>query len=76
MSLSTAAIDRPVATALLTLALAFAGVVAFQLLPVSPLPQVEFPEIQVSAALPGATPRRWRHRWRRRSSANSVASPA
>ncbi|HLY37078.1 MAG TPA: multidrug efflux RND transporter permease subunit [Candidatus Binatia bacterium] len=49
-------IRRPVATTLLTLALALAGIIAFQLLPVSPIPQVEFPTIQVSAALPGASP--------------------
>src|SRR3989442_15252221 len=47
---------RPVATTLLTLALALAGIIAFQLLPVSPIPQVEFPTIQVTAALPGASP--------------------
>src|SRR5439155_1586653 len=47
---------RPVATTLLTIALAMAGLIAFRLLPVSPLPQVEFPTIQVSAALPGASP--------------------
>src|SRR5689334_6750746 len=49
-------IRRPVATTLLTLALAIAGIIAFQLLPVSPIPQVEFPTIQVSAQLPGASP--------------------
>ncbi len=49
-------IDRPVATSLLTLALTLAGAVAFRLLPVSPLPQVDMPTISVSAALPGASP--------------------
>src|ERR1051326_2520793 len=49
-------IRRPVATTLLTLALALAGIIAFGLLPVSPIPQVEFPTIQVTAALPGASP--------------------
>src|SRR5881409_2821214 len=49
-------IRRPVATTLLTLALALAGIIAFRLLPVSPIPQVEFPTIQVTAALPGASP--------------------
>ncbi len=49
-------IERPVATTLLTIALALAGLLAFRLLPVSPIPQVEFPTIQVQAALPGASP--------------------
>ena len=56
MSISALFIKRPVATSLLTLALALAGGLAFRLLPVSPIPQVEFPTIQVSAALPGASP--------------------
>ncbi len=56
MSISALFIKRPVATSLLTLALALAGSLAFRLLPVSPIPQVEFPTIQVSAALPGASP--------------------
>jgi len=49
-------IRRPVATSLLTLALALAGIIGFRLLPVAPLPQVEFPTISVAAALPGASP--------------------
>src|SRR5271170_5727695 len=56
MSISAPFINRPVATTLLTLALALAGAIAYQFLPVSPLPQVEFPTISVSAALPGASP--------------------
>ena len=56
MSISAPFIRRPVATTLLTLALALAGVLGFQHLPVSPIPQVEFPTIQVTAALPGASP--------------------
>ncbi len=56
MSLSSPFIARPVATTLLTAAMALAGGVAFFLLPVSPLPQVDFPTISVSAALPGASP--------------------
>ncbi len=56
MSISALFIKRPVATSLLTLAVALAGGLAFRLLPVSPIPQVEFPTIQVSAALPGASP--------------------
>jgi multidrug efflux pump len=49
-------IHRPVATSLLTLAMTLLGLVAFQLLPVAPLPQVDFPSISVSANLPGASP--------------------
>ncbi|OLB59973.1 MAG: hypothetical protein AUH96_13760 [Nitrospirae bacterium 13_2_20CM_2_61_4] len=56
MNISGPFVRRPVATTLLTIALAMAGLIAFRLLPVSPLPQVEFPTIQVSAALPGASP--------------------
>jgi multidrug efflux pump len=56
MNLSTPFIDRPVATTLLTIGLALAGAIAFKLLPVSPLPQVDFPTISVQASLPGASP--------------------
>ena len=56
MNISAPFIRRPVATSLLTVALALSGAIAFQLLPVSPLPQVDFPTIQVSAGLPGASP--------------------
>src|SRR5215469_4095599 len=56
MNISEPFIRRPVATTLLTLGVALAGVVAFFLLPVSPLPQVDFPTIQVTAQLPGASP--------------------
>src|SRR5437660_12740092 len=56
MSISAPFIHRSVATTLLTVAVAFAGALAYVMLPVSPLPQVEFPTIQVSAALPGASP--------------------
>jgi multidrug efflux pump len=56
MSISSPFIYRPVATTLLTIAVAFAGAIAYTLLPVSPLPQVDFPTISVSAALPGASP--------------------
>ncbi|HET8575791.1 MAG TPA: efflux RND transporter permease subunit, partial [Methylomirabilota bacterium] len=56
MNLSTLSIRRPVGTTLLTLALVIAGVLGYRLLPVAPLPQVDFPTIQVSAALPGASP--------------------
>jgi multidrug efflux pump len=48
-------IRRPVATTLLTIAVAMAGAVAFTVLPVSPLPQVDFPTISVAASLPGAS---------------------
>src|SRR5262252_1152175 len=66
MNLSEPFIRRPVATTLLTLGLALAGAVAFFLLPVSPLPQVDFPTIQVTAQLPGASPE---------TVATSVATP-
>ena len=56
MSISTPFIHRPVATILLMAALMLAGIVAYPLLPVAPLPQVDFPTIQVSAGLPGASP--------------------
>ena len=56
MSLSGPFIRRPVATSLLTVALALAGAFAFRLLPVSPLPEVDFPTVSVSAGLPGASP--------------------
>ncbi|GFE60959.1 multidrug efflux RND transporter permease subunit [Geobacter sp. AOG2] len=56
MNVSAPFIRRPVATTLLTFGLVLAGVIAFRLLPVSPLPQVDFPTISVSAALPGADP--------------------
>jgi multidrug efflux pump len=56
MSLSSPFIQRPVATALLTVAVGLAGAVAFRVLPVSPLPQVDFPTVSVSASLPGASP--------------------
>src|SRR5207245_8717117 len=56
VNLSAPFVRRPVATTLLTVALALAGILGFRLLPVAPLPQVEFPTIQVSAALPGASP--------------------
>src|ERR1700756_4616807 len=49
-------IRRPVATSLITIAIALAGMVAFRHLPVSPLPQVDFPTISVMASLPGASP--------------------
>jgi len=66
MSISAPFIRRPIATSLLTIAIALAGSLAFKFLPVSPLPQVEFPTIQVSAGLPGASPE---------TMASSVATP-
>jgi len=56
MSISAPFIRRPVATSLLTAGVALAGLVAFRLLPVSPLPEIDFPTISVSASLPGASP--------------------
>jgi len=66
MNISKPFIHRPVATTLLTIAVAMSGVVAFRLLPVSPLPRVDFPTISVSASLPGASPE---------TMASSVATP-
>ena len=56
MNISTPFIGRPVATTLLTLGIALAGVLAFMKLPVAPLPQVDYPTISVNAQLPGASP--------------------
>jgi multidrug efflux pump len=66
MNISAPFVHRPVATTLLTVAIALAGGVAFGILPVSPLPQVDFPTISVSASLPGASPE---------TMASSVATP-
>jgi multidrug efflux pump len=56
VNLSEPFVRRPIATVLLTLGIALAGIGAFFVLPVSPLPQVDFPTISVSASLPGASP--------------------
>src|SRR5579875_744339 len=56
MNISAPAIHRPVATILLTAAIAIAGGIAFSVLPVSPLPQIDSPTIFVNASLPGASP--------------------
>src|ERR1035441_4102515 len=66
MNISAPFVHRPVATTLLTVAIALSGALAFRILPVSPLPQVEFPTISVSAGLPGASPE---------TMASSVATP-
>jgi hydrophobe/amphiphile efflux-1 (HAE1) family protein len=56
VSISTRFIERPIATSLIMLGVLLAGAVAYPLLPVAPLPQVDFPTISVSASLPGASP--------------------
>ena len=66
MNLSKPFVSRPIATVLLTIGLALAGIGAFFVLPVSPLPQVDFPAISVSASLPGGSPD---------TMASSVATP-
>jgi multidrug efflux pump len=66
MNISEPFIHRPVGTSLLAIAVALAGALGFLLLPVSPLPQVDFPTIQVQANLPGASPE---------TMASSVATP-
>lgn len=65
-SISAWCIDHPVATLLLTFAMVLLGLIAFPRLPVAPLPEAEFPTIQVSATLPGASPE---------TMASSVATP-
>src|SRR5271166_2084178 len=55
MNISAVFIRRPVATTLITLGIAFAGALAYTVLPVSPLPQVDFPTISVNASLPGGS---------------------
>ena len=66
MSISKPFIERPVATTLLTVALGMSGVVAYRFLPVAPLPQVDFPSININTSLPGASPE---------TMASSVATP-
>ncbi len=66
MSISKPFIERPVATALLTVALGISGAVAYNFLPVAPLPQVDFPSININTGLPGASPE---------TMASSVATP-
>lgn len=56
MNISAPFIARPVATTLITIGIALAGMLGFNLLPIAPLPQVDFPTISVSASLPGASP--------------------
>ena len=56
MSLSTPFIERPIATSLLGFAVLLCGVLGFVRLPVSALPQVDFPTIQITTQLPGASP--------------------
>jgi multidrug efflux pump subunit AcrB len=56
VNISEPFIRRPIATALLMAALAFAGLISYPFLPVAPLPQVDFPTIQVTAGLPGGSP--------------------
>jgi hydrophobic/amphiphilic exporter-1 (mainly G- bacteria), HAE1 family len=56
MNISSPFIQRPIATSLLMLAILLVGAAAYPLLPVAPLPQVDFPTIQVTTQLPGASP--------------------
>ncbi len=56
MNLSTPFIHRPVATTLLTVAIALAGIIGFLVLPVAALPEIDYPTIAISATLPGASP--------------------
>ncbi len=76
MSISTPFIQRPVATSLLMAALLLVGIAAYPLLPVAPLPRVDFPTIAVSASCPAAARRPWPPPSRSRWSASSRRSPA
>ncbi len=71
MNISEPFIRRPVATTLLTIAIAIAGAIAFTVLPVSPLPQIDFPTIWFDRAYRVQALRSWHPRSRRRWSANS-----
>jgi multidrug efflux pump len=73
MNISAPFINRPVATSLLTTAVLLAGAIAYTLLPVAPLPEVDFPTVQVNAALPGASPETMVRLWLRLSNASSAA---
>ena len=66
MNISAPFIKRPVATTLLTAAVLIAGAISYTLLSVAPLPEVDFPTVQVNAGLPGASPE---------TMASSVATP-
>ena len=66
MSISTPFIKRPIATSLLMVGILLAGIFAYPMLPIAPLPQVDFPTIAVWAGLPGASPE---------TMASSVATP-
>jgi multidrug efflux pump subunit AcrB len=66
MNISEVFIRRPIATSLLAAAILLSGIAAYMMLPIAPLPRVDFPTIQVSAALPGASPE---------TMASSVATP-
>src|SRR5207244_12296479 len=66
MNISAPFIERPIGTTLLTVAVGLAGAIGYLFLPVSPLPEVEFPTVQVAAGLPGANPE---------TMASSVATP-
>ena len=68
-------IHRPIATTLLALGLALAGIGAFFLLPVTPLPNIDIPTIVVQASMAGASPKPCPPAWRRRWSAISAPSP-
>jgi HAE1 family hydrophobic/amphiphilic exporter-1 len=68
-------IRRPVMTTLIMIGIVLFGITAYRGLPVSDLPNVDFPTLQVNASLPGASPKPWLRPWPRRSSASSPPSP-
>ena len=76
MNITELFIKRPVMTALVMMGILLFGVVGYRSLPVSDLPNIDFPTLQVQANLPGASPETWRRPWPRRWSGSSPPSPA
>jgi hypothetical protein len=76
MNISAPFIQRPIATALLMVGLLVGGLVAYPLLPVASLPNVNYPTLQVTTQLPAPIRRPWHPRWRPRSNCSSGKSQA
>jgi hypothetical protein len=76
MNLSLPFVRRPIGTVLLTIGIALAGIAAFFVLPVSPLPQVDYPVISVRPRSPAQARKRWPPAWQRRWSGTWAPSPA
>ena len=75
MNISAPFIKRPIGTSLLTFALLLSGILAFNFLPVAPLPQVEFPVISVGEGFPAPARRLWRQPWPRPSKGSLAGLP-